>query len=270
MRKCVKLFVLLLAVALLLSACAQKSEPESAGAAQPTPTESKLPSVSVTKNSKSPSVSVGSYITFGHYEQDADETNGPEPIEWLVLDYDAANNRVLLISQYGLDAKPYNKEFVDITWENCTLRTWLNKDFLDAAFSEQEQSAILMTQVDNGKSQGYSGYDTNGGNNTQDKIFLLSYAEANKYLGVTHEDSNNMKSRTAPTAYAIKNGVSTSSEFKTAEGTAAGCWWLRSPGLYQTDAAGVSTNGQPYRSSADYGDVCVRPALWLNLDSGIF
>lgn len=48
-----------------------------------------------------------------------------------------------------------------------------------------------MTTVDNSKAQGYSGYSTDGGNNTEDKVFLLSYAEANKYFGALVTDGHN-------------------------------------------------------------------------------
>ncbi len=209
--------------------------------------------------------SVGNYVTFGHYPQRSGGNDSTE-IEWLVVARDG--NKALLLSRYGLDAQPYNTEREDITWEKCTLRTWLNGTFLNKAFTAEEQEGILLTNVDNGSSQGY--WDTNGGNNTQDRVFLLSYAEANTYLGVTREDSNNMKSRAAPTAYALKQGASTSSSYKTADGSAAGWWWLRSPGNYQSDAAYVSTDGSLSRNFVDTVYACVRPALWINLESDIF
>ncbi len=217
-----------------------------------------------------PQLEVGSYVTFGHYEQDADHGNGPEPIEWLVLDYEANNNRALLLSRYGLDVKPYNEEYTDITWGKCTLRTWLNKDFMNKAFGNSEQNAILTTAVDNSKSQGYSGWSTDGGNNTQDKIFLLSYAEANRYFGVTYNDNNNAKSRVAPTAYAIKQRAYTSGTAKTADGQVAGWWWLRSPGRNPYYAAYVNYFGSLSRDYVSGVSTCVRPALWVNLNSEIF
>ena len=216
-----------------------------------------------------PYKTVGGIVTFGTYPQTASGTD-KTPIEWLVLDYDAASNRALIISRYGLDAKPYNTEYDIITWEKCTLRTWLNNDFLNAAFTTQEQKGIVLTAVDNSKSQGSSRWDTNGGNNTQDKIFLLSYAEANKYFGVTWEDSNNMKSRVTPTAYALKAGASTSDSITTADGAKAGWWWLRSPGSSRRNAAIVDIDGFPRNSYVRNDSGCVRPALWINLESGIF
>ena len=215
--------------------------------------------------------SVGNYVTFGHYPQTSGGNDSTE-IEWLVLARDG--NKALLISQYGLDAKPYNEKFVDITWEKCTLRTWLNGAFLNKAFTVQEQTGILMTNVDNGSSQGYSKWSTSGGNNTQDRIFLLSYAEANKYFGVQHNSvagsDNNTKSKVAPTAYTIEQGAYTSSSYKTADGSAAGWWWLRSPGYFQYNAALVFYGGSLYSDNVFIASGCVRPALWINLDSGIF
>ena len=174
-------------------------------------------------------------MTFGTYPQTA-EGNDSTPIEWLVLARDG--NKALLISRYGLDAQPYNENRTDTTWEKCTLRTWLNGTFLNKAFTAQEQEGILVTNVDNSASQGYSGWGTSGGNNTRDKVFLLSYAEANKYFGVQHWSvsgaQDNMKSRISPTSYAKKQGAFTDSSYQTTDGKYAGWWWLRSPATIRT------------------------------------
>ena len=210
---------------------------------------------------------VGNYVTFGEYPQTA-AGEDMTPIEWLILA--RYGNKALLISRYGLDAQPYNTDFTDVTWETCTLRTWLNGTFYNKAFSSAEQAAILTTDVDNSKNQCYSGWSTNGGKNTQDKVFLLSYAEANKYFGVTYNNSSNTKSRVAPTAYAIAQGAGKNSSYKTADGIDAGWWRLRSPGVSQYDAAYVSTDGSLYANRVNVGSGSVRPALWVNLESGIF
>lgn len=207
---------------------------------------------------------VGNYVTFGEYPQ---TTAGEDmtPIEWLVLARDG--DKALLISRYGLDAQPYNKDHTSVTWETCTLRTWLNVTFYNKAFSSDEQAAILTTSVDNGKNQGYSKWSTSGGNNTEDKVFLLSYAEANKYFGVTYDNISNTKSRVAPTAYAIAHGTWTSSSNKTADGTDAGWWWLRSPGNYQDFAAVVDTDGSLRNITVNYVSGSVCPALWVNIEA---
>lgn len=141
----------------------------------------------------------------------------------------------------------------------------------------KEQSAILVTDVDNSSSQGYSDWNTNGGNNTQDRIFLLSYEEANRYLGVTHDGENNTKACVAPTAYAIAQGAYISDSIQTADGKPAGWWWLRSPGYYQNGAGAVACIGTLSNGVVDasdthysYGDTAVCPVLWINLESDIF
>ena len=117
--------------------------------------------------------------------------------------------------------------------------------------------------MDNSKAQGYSGYNTNGGNNTQDKVFLLSYAEAGKYF----KDDDAIKC--APTDYAIKQGAYTVSSSK-ADGRATGWWWLRSPGYILHSAALVSYDGSRFSDGVSSTNGVVRPAFWLNLESGLF
>lgn len=209
---------------------------------------------------------VGNYVTFGRYPQ-TKAGKDKTPIEWLVLARDGS--KALLISRYGLDAQLYNTTNSEVTWETCTLRTWLNGTFYNKAFSSAEQEAILTTNVDNSKNQCYSGWNTSGGNNTQDKVFLLSYAEANKYFGVTDDNSSNTKSRIAPTAYAIAHGAWTSPYKKTADDIDAGWWWLRSPGYDQKLAASVYADGSSGNLKINYDDVSVRPALWVNIEADV-
>ena len=209
---------------------------------------------------------VGNYVTFGEYPQ---TTAGEDmtPIEWCVLARDG--DKALLISRYGLDAQPYNTTNSEVTWENCTLRTWLNGTFYNKAFSSAEQAAILTMYVDNSKYQCYDGWSTSsGGNNTRDKVFLLSYAEANKYFGVTYNNSNNTNSRVAPTAYAIAQWASTNNSSKTVDETNAGWWWLRSPGYGQNYAAYVNSNGSLNGNYyVTFASGSVRPALWVNIEA---
>lgn len=118
---------------------------------------------------------IGSYVSFGIYPQTASGDDAT-PIEWLVLDI--IGNEALLMSRYGLDAIPYNTSRTAITWDECSLRKWLNDDFIRCAFDDDEQAAILTSDIPNNDKQQYSDWETNGGNNTQDKLFLLSYAQA--------------------------------------------------------------------------------------------
>ena len=204
------------------------------------------------------SIEIGDVYTFGTYEQDNNATNGKENIEWIVIEKEESN--ILVISKYALDCQPYNEEYESVTWETCTLRSWLNSDFYHAAFSDEEKSAIMQTNVTADKNPERS---TNPGNSTKDNVFLLSITEAGKYF------SDADARRCAPTAYAIVQGAWTSNSYKTASGEAACWWWLRSPGGTQYYAADVSDGGSVYCGGRYvYRDfVCVRPALWINLAS---
>ena len=121
---------------------------------------------------------VGGIVEFGHYEQDNNLENGSEPIEWIVLD--VQDGKSLLISRYGLDCKPYNRTAADVTWKTSTIRQWIYQDFINTAFSSLDQNAILAVDVDNSQNQGNSEWNTYGGVNCQDRVFLLSYKQADE------------------------------------------------------------------------------------------
>lgn len=201
-------------------------------------------------------VRVGATITFGAYEQDNDKSNGKEEIEWLVLAKE--NNRLLVISQYVLDNKLYNREETDVTWENCTLRKWLNETFLRTAFSDEEKAMIHTVTVSADKNPEF---DIDPGNSTEDKVFLLSIAEANQYF---KSDEARM---CVPTAYAKANGAHISF-VNTKGGTATCYWWLRSPGVEQSITALVLSAGDVGIGGldVDWDGIGVRPAMWIGLE----
>ena len=89
-------------------------------------------------------IEIGDRVFFGEYEQDNNYYNGKEKIEWIVIGRDG--NNLKLLSRYALDRQPFNTDWVDITWERCTLREWLNETFLNTAFSYGEQRSILRPQ----------------------------------------------------------------------------------------------------------------------------
>ena len=205
-------------------------------------------------------VEVGSTLTFGRYEQDNDLTNGKEPIEWRVLAVE--DGKALVISQYALDCQPYNETGAAATWETCTLRSWLNQEFYNAAFDPGEQASIAETAV---TAEDNPDYSTEAGNDTRDHVFLLSIGEAQRYF--TDDDEWVSRDRACkPTAYALAKGswVVNSSEWYNGY-----CWWwLRSPGFMQERAAGVvsegginSGGGSSVLSEAN----SIRPALWICL-----
>ena len=199
---------------------------------------------------------VGDIVYFGTYEQDNDTSNGKENIKWLVLAKE--KNRILVISDKALDCQEYNSSDTSVTWETCTLRKWLNNDFINAAFSDDEKAMIPTVTVSADKNPEY---DTDPGNATKDRVFLLSIVEAEKYF--TSDEAR----MCVPTEYAISNGAWTSDSYT--EGGKATCWWwLRSPGYYQYDAAFACIDGD-INEHGNYvygGNRAVRPAMWISID----
>ena len=210
------------------------------------------------KWNKIKNIKVGDTYTFGAYEQDNSTSNGKEAIEWTVLDKDGMS--LLLISKQALDCQQYNTSYTDVTWESCSLRKWMNGTFLNKAFNAEEQAQIQNTTVSADKNPEYN---TNPGNATTDKVFLLSINEVEKYF------NSDEARKCAPTAYAKAQGAYTSDSYKTASGAATCWWWLRSPGFYQNFAALVDYVGSVDCTGYHVGidDDAVRPALWINLDS---
>ena len=195
-------------------------------------------------------VSAGDTIEFGRYEQDNNLSNGAEAIEWLVLD--VSDGSALVTSRYGLDAKAYNEEQASVSWETSTIRAWLNGEFYESAFSDDERRLIALTEVNNADNPRY---ETDGGNDTQDRVFLLSLDEAQRYFA--DDDARRLK----PTDYAIARGVYVDG----ANGNA--WWWLLSPGSNDTYAAEVYSYGSidiDGNYVYDYG-LAVRPALRIKI-----
>ena len=192
---------------------------------------------------------VGSFILFGTYEQDGNISNGKEPIEWRVLAKE--DNRILVISQYALDYKRYNTTYSEnLTWETCTLRQWLNNDFLKAAFSNKEQAMIPIVPVSADKNPYYS---TTPGNTTQDRVFLLSIPEAEEYFPFSWDK------QCKPTAHAEKVGASpNNSDFCN--------WVLRTPGVSQPCVVFISKKGDVYEDGqgGNY-HFFIRPVLWIDI-----
>lgn len=190
---------------------------------------------------------IGDYVVFGSYEQDGNTDNGTEEIEWLVLD--KTEDRILVISKYILDYQGYHDTVdweEDVTWETCTLRQWLNNEFFNTAFMANEQKLIPTVTVAAGDNPHY---DTDAGNATQDKIFLLSYSETREYF-----DSYDAR-KCERTACLDKLGVQLQ------------YWWLRTPGDEQNCAITIDARGSTWVDGSPATRFNgVRPAMWINLN----
>lgn len=173
-------------------------------------------------------------VEFGTYLPEGEDAR--RPIRWIVVKKE--KNRALLLSADGICARPYNEKHIDVTWETCTLRKWLNGDFYDDAFTEEEKKRICLTEVRN---EDNPRYKTPGGNDTEDRVFLLSLREAEEWL----------------TGIERRNGD---------------WWWLRSPGAIPLGAVYVYNDGDISDfggSYVDYSGGAVCPALWIDLESDI-
>ena len=194
--------------------------------------------------------SVGGTVYFGKY-------NG-SPIQWYILDNDTVNHRLMLLARDVLEMmQRYHTESETITWEQSTIRSWLNgygssenkqsedytsSNFIKSAFTDEEKAKIpKVTVVNDDNPQ----YNTPGGNNTLDYVFLLSINEVKTLLPPYVDPENNMCTKIL---------------------CLGACWWLRSPGENSSLASFVDSAGGLGSHGIDVNlhGLGVRPALWLN------
>ena len=233
-------------------------------------------------------------VKFGKYEQDGDIDNGKEDIDWVVLARE--DDKALLMSKYILSLNKYNEDKEDITYEESTIRGFLNNDFYDEAFSENEMNIILETKVlnkDNNNiyqksSSGDKKMDTVGGEDTEDYVFILSFDEAKKYLGNMsavymnagkltesekkyYKNDTNLCNTTITKAVNESNIHNTGKSYKnyppmkiTSTKYQQTDWWLRDVGRYQNYACyvseGINDKGATVTSLKG-----VRPCIWVKI-----
>lgn len=192
---------------------------------------------------------VGHIFRFGRYPQETNSTCNVREIEWIVLANDGKN--VTMLSKHGLTAKPYNSEKKLAKWEVCSLRTWLNQEFYNSAFSGNQKQIIKDVPM---KTQRNSGYRSGACIATTDKVFLLTIDDAKRYFPTN--DSRIMQ----PTSYAKSQGVYTDSESN-------GSWWLRSQGVASDVAAFVNSDGSINSDGiiCTNSNISVRPAIVIGV-----
>jgi len=197
---------------------------------------------------------IGDKITFDRYE-------------WRVLDIQS--NAALIITEEIIETRPYHDVYTDITWADCALRKYLNGEFYDK-FNAADQSRIMPVLNKNLDNQWYG---AKGGEDTEDKIFLLSLEEVTcKYFG---DSSANLLNRSKSQRYWFqKKDENNSKRSANYIGGGGWWWWLRSPGRVNLKAVYIWGNGNIGIQGnnvlkGNVGDLYplggVRPALWLKL-----
>ena len=172
----------------------------------------------------------------------------PEPLEWRPVREE--EGRLLLVSRLGLETKVFSR-VRGCAWEDCSLRSWLNEQFLQTAFTEEERRAILETKLPADRNPDY---DTDPGGDTVDRVFVLSLSEYKEYFTGAAAAWRCCE----PSALARWQGAF-------AWGGQNGLWWLRTPGDGPNMELYVSADGsvELLGCYAQRGEVCVRPALWV-------
>lgn len=196
-------------------------------------------------------INTGDVLILGRYPQT--EQENVLPIEWQVLDVE--EDRVLVLSRYVLDAMPFHEEAVPVRWENCTLRSWLNSAFMDAAFSPEEQEAICAPET-NEDPMGDFFWEMFGMETVtsaiEDRVFLLCCSDISQYYPELEGNTLFCPGASARfTPYAAQKQPEP-------------CWWLRSSMARFAMAHIVSPADSVGMSviSADNAQG-VRPAMWL-------
>lgn len=187
---------------------------------------------------------IGQTVEFGHYS--ISKSYSREPITFIVLD--ETQDKVLLLSEKVIDAMPYNTKNEPVTWENSTLRRWLNKEFLESAFSSDEISSILLSRLDTPDNPSYG---TKGGYATDDFVFLLSEDEADRYFLMPEDRTASISPLMKEKVYAHDSGDAD--------------WWLRTPGGRPNRASYVRIFGKIQEGGSVVNDdtISVRPAIWV-------
>ncbi|MCL2528835.1 MAG: DUF6273 domain-containing protein [Coriobacteriia bacterium] len=158
-------------------------------------------------------------------------------INWRTIDLDEDYNRALVISEDVLEMMPFHEMDGEATWENSSLRWWLNTEFYE------NLPAYMRIRIVEVALQNQSGSSVPNRKSLHNKVFLLSEDEAEYYF----ED--------------------TADRIASYQDTPV-CWWLRSPSSGDTNGvASVGDDGNIYDNDESLDDhgYGVRPAMWIRL-----
>ena len=190
---------------------------------------------------------IGKTVFFGAYPQGKDGVQ-KTPIEWLVLEKE--DDRILVVSRYGLDLLPFHKYDLPTRWEDSSIREWLNSEFPKAAFTPEEQARIPAVRM---KAERGLPVSVAPERDITDKVFLLSYADASRFF------SSDEERKCVPTDH-----LASLMELDDPNETC--WWWLRSSSAGDDrDVFAVDEHGVIREERASNLLDAVRPALWINL-----
>ena len=153
-------------------------------------------------------------------------------MDWRVLDIQG--DRILLGKDHALGSTPFNTTADEnVTWSTSSVREWLNNAFLHENFYEEECTRIVDTTVKTPENPDYPG--VNPGEDTIDKLFLMSVDEVHTYYDQLHPTET--------------------------------CWWLRTPGAFKGSMAFVYRNKEVmgYGYDVTNTEISVKPAMWVSI-----
>ena len=222
------------------------------------------------KNKVVYNINRGNILLLGSYEQDGIIENGKEPIEWKVVSI--SDTELVLISRYGLDYQPFDSNVGrDVSeWKTCTLRNWLNNDFYDKAFSEEEKTCILekeLSNIDNPIN------GMHGGDNTIDKVFIPNYLDIVGDNWVEDEyfpQELHSEWTCAITEYVKGLGIKSNDNTYAENNQTSYSWILRTPGTNSFSVMGVNTKGGLiYGGFISDANMIIRPMICVSTESSL-
>jgi hypothetical protein len=193
------------------------------------------------------------------------------PYEWRVLEVDG--DKALLLTEELIEERIYGPEETPVTWETCPLRGYLNGGFLQS-FSSEEQGMMLVTRVVNNDNLWYG---TLGGNDTDDRVFLLSVEEIDRYFGDSGDyldirmkdiDGDPVTNGNGSVGMFLSNEYNEDRKGINLQAGDVMMWWSRSPGYSETSAVQVLSKGEirVFGGDAAFIDTGPRPAVWIGLE----
>ena len=275
-----KWYIMLAFAMLLLSGCVKQAEStevitEESNTEEPEPATTEALETVTLKDAE-----IGDIVQMGTYEQDGDaETE--DPICWDVLDKDG--DAVLLISHDVIAYQRFSDSRKCVIWEDSQIRSWLNQAFYEEAFDETEQASIRETTLENPSTVGFAAHVDPSGDvqvresrpDTKDKIFLLSWKEAEQYYGNRLTDASGLGRRPSRAVLQKRKAIFTDLIIEELpamypysrhlpDGTERLSWMLRSTGMKDYTIFVIGYEG---KWDQDYPDSYngVRPVMWVNV-----